>query len=41
MERAYPEVRRFLDMKDDNDPNGLFDSDWHRALRRVLDENKD
>ncbi len=35
LERAYPEIRRFLDLKDHNDPNSLFDSDWHRALRRL------
>lgn len=36
IERACPEMRGFLAMKDRHDPNGLFDSDWHRALRQTL-----
>ena len=41
LERAYPEIRSFLDMKDRYDPGGVFDSEWHRALRRLLRESKD
>ena len=36
MERAYPHIHRFLDLKDKYDPGDLFDSDWHRALRQTL-----
>ena len=33
--KAYPELPRFLELKDKYDPNGLFDSDWFRSLREV------
>ena len=33
--KAYPELPRFLELKDEYDPNGLFDSDWFRSLREV------
>lgn len=36
IERAYPEMRGFLALKDRYDPSGVFDSEWHRALRRTL-----
>ena len=36
IERAYPEIRGFLALKDRCDPNCVFDSEWHRALRRTL-----
>ena len=32
---AYPELPRFLELKDKYDPNGLFDSDWFQSLREV------
>ena len=36
LEKAYPELPRFLDLKNKYDPNGLFDSDWLRSLREVV-----
>ena len=33
--KAYPELPRFLELKDKYDPNGLFDSDWFQSLREV------
>ena len=36
LERAYPEFRRFMELKDQFDPQGVFDSDWYRSLRRSL-----
>ena len=36
LERAYPQIRGFLDLKDRHDPTGVFDSDWLRGVRRVL-----
>ena len=35
LERAYPELRRFLELKNKHDPGGLFDSEWLRALRQM------
>ena len=36
IERAYPETRDFLALKDRYDPRGVFDSEWLRALRETL-----
>ena len=36
LERAYPETRRFLALKDRLDPRGVFDSEWLRAIRAQL-----
>lgn len=36
IERAYPEMRGFLALKDRHDPRGAFDSDWLRAVRAEL-----
>lgn len=36
LERAYPEMRGFLALKDRYDPRGVFDSDWLRAVRAAL-----
>lgn len=33
---AYPHIDRFLAAKDRHDPDGVLDSDWHRALRATL-----
>ena len=33
IQRAYPGLRTFLDVKDRYDPSGVFASDWYRALR--------
>lgn len=30
VERAYPQFRSFLELKDKYDPDGLFTSEWHR-----------
>ena len=40
LERAYPEIHRFLELKDKYDPDGLFDSEWHQALRQMLTEGQ-
>lgn len=32
LERAYPELERFLELKDRYDPRGVFASDWYRSL---------
>ena len=32
LERAYPELGRFLELKDRYDPRGVFSSDWYRSL---------
>ncbi len=39
IERAYPELRRFMDLKSRFDPSGVFDSDWYRSLRGCLLED--
>ena len=39
LERAYPEFRRFMELKDQCDPRGVFDSDWYRSLRLSLLED--
>ena len=36
LEKAYPELPRFLDLKNKYDPKGLFDSDWFRSLRETI-----
>ena len=36
LERAYPEMRGFLALKDGCDPRGVFDSEWLRAVRAAL-----
>ncbi len=36
LEKAYPELPRFLELKDKYDPDGLLDSDWFRALRETI-----
>ena len=33
LEAAYPQFRRFMEMKRRYDPDGLFDSDWYRHYR--------
>jgi FAD/FMN-containing dehydrogenase len=33
---AYPRIDAFLAAKDRHDPDGVLDSDWHRALRATL-----
>ena len=38
LERAYPELTRFLEFKDRHDPNRVFDSDWHRHLRSSMNQ---
>jgi FAD/FMN-containing dehydrogenase len=35
LERAYPDLQRFLELKDRFDPGGVFASDWFRALRNA------
>lgn len=35
---AYPRLSEFLAAKDRYDPEGMLDSDWHRALRATLAE---
>ena len=32
VERAYPQFRTFLDLKDRYDPDGVFASEWYRSL---------
>ena len=39
IERAYPEIRRFIDLKAQHDPSGVFNSDWYRSLRATLLED--
>ena len=39
IQRAYPELRRFMDFKSRYDPSGVFDSDWYRSLRGCLLED--
>ena len=39
IERAYPEIRQFIDLKAQYDPSGVFDSDWYRSLRGILLED--
>ena len=36
VERAYPEFREFLDLKDHYDPHGVFTSEWHRYHRQMF-----
>ena len=36
LETAYPQLRRFMDLKSRYDPTGLFDSDWYRHYRDML-----
>ena len=36
VERAYPEFRQFLTLKDRYDPSGVFTSEWHRHYRRMF-----
>ncbi len=36
LERAYPEIRDFIALKDRYDPRGVFDSDWYRAVRETM-----
>jgi FAD/FMN-containing dehydrogenase len=36
VERAYPEFREFLALKDQYDPSGVFTSEWHRHYRRMF-----
>ena len=36
LEAAYPQFRRFMEMKRRYDPDGLFDSDWYRHYRAAL-----
>ena len=35
LQRAYPDLPKFLELKDRLDPNGVFESDWFRALRNA------
>ena len=36
IERAYPEFREFLDLKDQYDAYGVFTSEWHRHYRQMF-----
>ena len=36
VETAYPQFRRFMDIKSRYDSAGLFDSDWYRHYREML-----
>ena len=33
--RCYPQFGKFLALKDQYDPGGVFSSDWHRAYRHI------
>ena len=37
IESAYPGFRRFMELKDRYDPNTVFDSDWYRFHRAMLE----
>ncbi len=37
LEAAYPTFRNFINRKAHHDPNTLFDSDWYRHHRKLLD----
>ena len=36
VEHAYPEFPRFLQLKEQYDPQGVFTSDWHRHYRAMF-----
>ncbi len=36
VEKAYPQFRSFLRLKDEYDPDHLFTSDWHRHYREMF-----
>jgi FAD/FMN-containing dehydrogenase len=36
VERAYPEFREFLELKNQYDPHGVFTSEWHRHYRQMF-----
>ena len=36
LETAYPQFRRFVDLKGRYDPTGVFDSDWYRHYRDLV-----
>ena len=36
VERAYPQFSRFLELKEQLDPNGVFGSDWYRHHRELF-----
>jgi FAD/FMN-containing dehydrogenase len=36
VERAYPQFSRFLELKEQHDPNGVFGSDWYRHHRELF-----
>ena len=36
VERAYPDFRRFLELKEEHDPAGIFSSDWYRHHREMF-----
>ncbi len=36
VERAYPQFRHYLELKQKHDPNGVFTSDWYRHHRQMF-----
>jgi FAD/FMN-containing dehydrogenase len=38
--KAYPQLAHFLDLKLRYDPNELFDSNWYRSIKKIMQDHK-